>query len=56
LRVIGTTLIIDRRTLYVTRICIGSKQKPRDIAPGVFLLDQTLIDYAAIAFFLRQPS
>ena len=30
------------------------KTKPRDICPGVFLLDQTLIDYAA--FFLRQPS
>ena len=43
------------RTLDVTRICIGNKQKPRDIARG---LDRMLKrDYAAIPFrFLRQPS
>ena len=37
-----------------TRIRIGSKHKPQGHCPGAFLLDQTLIEYAA--FFLRQPS
>jgi len=33
---------------------LGGKQKHRNVVPG--LLDQTLIDYAAIAFrFLREP-
>jgi len=43
--------------LKATHTCIGSKQKPQGQCPGAFLLDQMLIDYAAIAFFfLRQPS
>src|SRR6516225_9993671 len=47
-----------RRTLDDTRICIGSKQKPRDILPGV-KSSPSKNNYAfkvVAFFFLRQPS
>jgi len=54
----STAVDIVPRDSYLFKGCSCSAELPRDlVAPRSFLLDQRLIDYAAIGFFfLRQPS
>ena len=48
---------MTRAELMRQRICIGSKQKPRDIAPGAKSSPRkNNYAFKGAAFFLRQPS